>query len=197
MDNGVDNKKSPDIVVIIPARKNSRRLPHKNTLTIGNLTLVERAFFTCKKALGHQADIFVFTDINENNFVRLRGECLLPRSADMAGPMIPLQDSVRYALGLLPKKYKTVIILMPNCPFVEFHDVRQALGRFRMNRSTILRTYDSETGRENGLIIVDYDYFMSKWIDIYASAYMIDGFEIHDRNDYDIAVEMLEQQLED
>ena len=111
-------------------------------------------------------------------------EYVINRPESVSGPEVPLQDTIKWALEQIPRKYDVVVSLMPNCPAIQSIDVEMAINMLRQNNLSIVRTYDA-IGLENGLIAVKYDYLMKHHIDWHTGSLMAYGYEIHTKEEYE------------
>ena len=108
-------------LAIIPARGGSKRLPGKNTKTIGGKTLVQRASEAAVESKCF-TDIMLTTDSNE-----IIGQCkeyenleIHKRSKALSGDKTTVLQVVLNIIESLEKKnntYDTITILLPTVPF--------------------------------------------------------------------------------
>lgn len=183
---------------IICARKDSKRFKNKNIKKISGLTLIERAY---KTLLGAGLnDIVVYTDYELKDIPIVQSGHYAPRRPQDDGTQ-PLQYSVLQAIQwYAPKepsdsndgKYKWIIVLMPNCPGITSSDVFLAVQAANENNFNILRAYTHE-GDENGLQVIDYEYYLTNYLDVYTGSMVTDGFEIHYEEDYEAMKEFIEK----
>ena len=179
------------IIGIVCSRAGSTRLKNKNRLTINNRPLALRAvevLKSCVRDVIHLTDIEEFSKEKESH----------GRPEHLNDGHVPLQDVVlwylrNYVDGV--KNYDTVVLLMPTNPWITPHDVEKAILTYDMSKFTVLRSYNSCTGEENGLYIMDIDYILSNdySYDVHSGAVFCPGIEIHTKKDYNIAKENLEQ----
>jgi len=138
-------------------------------------------------------DVVHLTDIED--FLKEEGS--IERPEHLNDGHVPLQDVVlwylrNYVDGV--KDYNTVVLLMPTNPWITPHDVEKAILTYSMSKFNVLRSYNANTGEENGLYILDIDYALSNdySYDVYTGAVFCPGIEIHTKKDYNIAKESLE-----
>ncbi|MBP7055351.1 MAG: methyltransferase domain-containing protein [Candidatus Omnitrophica bacterium] len=109
-----------NIDAIIPARKGSKRIYHKNTLLIGGKPLIE---YTLEAALSSKSirSTYLFTDDKEliRKYKTNRSVNIISRPERLSQDDTSLKDSVLYAIKALLKKSPADIyaILPPVAPF--------------------------------------------------------------------------------
>ena len=122
------------ILAIIPARKNSKRVPNKNMQLIKNKPLV---YYAISEALKSKkiTDVILTTDSKKilnygKKFKNLNVPFLRP--ARLANDKIDTFPVVKHALFYMEKikriKYDFVILLQPTCPMRKSFDVDSAIN---------------------------------------------------------------------
>lgn len=181
-----------DIIGIVCTRAGSKRLKNKNRLKINDKPLAIRAVEQLT-TLG--IDTVHLTDIEEF----LSREESIERPEHLNDGHVPLQDVVVWYLREYVenvKDYKTVILLMATNPWITYHDIEKAYMTYdSIGHNTILRSYNAQTGKENGLYIFGIDYVLSNdyHYDVHSGCCICQGIEIHNRKDYNIAKKTLEK----
>ena len=187
------------IIGIVCTRAGSKRLKHKNRLTINGIPLGVRAvkeLQKCVENVVHLTDIEDFLSMEES----------IERPSHLNDGHIPLQDVVLWYLRTYVegvKAYKTVILLMATNPWITSHDIDKGLSTFNNNPHAhgfnIIRSYNAQTSEENGLYIFDIDYALSNDYnyDVHTGMVIAPGLEIHNKKEYDIAKKTLETVLAD
>jgi CMP-N-acetylneuraminic acid synthetase len=104
------------IIVIIPARGGSKRLPNKNTILLGDLPLLAHSIQYAKKHTFVDA-IFVSTDDIVIKEIAIKyGANVIDRPKELAGNLEPTSSALKHALEVLPKTIEHVILLQPTNP---------------------------------------------------------------------------------
>jgi len=179
-----------EVVGIVCARAGSKRLKDKNIRKIGSETLTARACRTLSQS--GIKEVYCVTDIAEEDLRLGQGISILSRPEELSIDSVPLQETVLHALKdhKLNERFKYVVVLMPNAPFIHPPALKQAIAMLKNKKMKIVRTYNFE-GEENGLIVADMEYYVKHNIDTYSGAIPMFGFEIHDIADHLRAVEIL------
>ena len=188
MDSGIENILG-EIVGIVCARDGSQRLKDKNSRMIGNETLVSRACRTLYQA--GIKEIYCATNIPKKKARLPVHATYVMRDESQSEASIPLQETVKWVVDghKLQERFKYIATLMPNCPFIMPHIVRNSMELLAKGKK-IVRTYNFD-GDENGLILADLGYYMDNISDVYTGSVHVFGFEIHDIADYARASEIL------
>jgi CMP-N-acetylneuraminic acid synthetase len=118
------------IVGLIPARGGSKRLPGKNLLCVGGVSLLQRAIDT---AIESGLDTCVTTDsdeiaaaANQVSVVRRPAEL-----ADDAAEMVDVALHASEEMGL--ERDDVIVLLQPTSPFRSAETIRRAVGMFSGN----------------------------------------------------------------
>jgi CMP-N,N'-diacetyllegionaminic acid synthase len=126
-----------NILVIIPARKNSKGIPGKNWKSLGGKPLIT---YTIESALEvfSPKDILVSTDSEEvlNVASRYNLNTDFLRPANLALDTTPTIDVVLYELdnlNRLGRVYDAVLLLQPTSPFRPVGFIRQCIEKFEAN----------------------------------------------------------------
>jgi CMP-N-acetylneuraminic acid synthetase len=173
------------IIGVVCARKGSKRLPLKNSMEIGGVSLGERAYDTLDSVCDR---VVMVTDIAK--FLESNMETIY-RPPFISGDHIPLQNTVKWACNKIYGWYSIIVVLMPNCPMITSKHVEKCINLLRNKNLKIVRSYNRQ-GCENGLIVMDSRYFIKHWIDVYAGAIVTKGKEIHTQEDFDEVKEIME-----
>ena len=180
-------KSNKKILGFVAARKGSKRLPLKNSMEIGGVSLAERAYRTLEK---HCDKVYLVTDIA--TFLETDLETIY-RPPFISGDHIPLQNTVKWACHRINGWYDIIVVLMPNCPMISEGQVKSAIDLLKDKGLKVVRSY-GEDGCENGIIVMDSVYFVKHWIDVYAGAIITKGREIHTKEDFEQVREIMENE---
>lgn len=128
------SKEKGKILVVIPARKNSKGIPQKNKIIINNIPLI---FHSVKKAkeIPIIDDICISTDDEEIiSYAKILDVEYIKRSAELCEDDVPLApvlyDAVEIMEERLQKKYNIVMLMQPTSPTVKVETIRNALLNF-------------------------------------------------------------------
>ena len=105
-----------DILVVIPARKGSKRLPGKNTMLLDGKPLIAHSIDYAQKHIAN-ADIVVST--NDSAVVAIADEYkvnVLHRSEALSQDDTPTSAVLQNTLQILDVSYKYVVLLQPTNP---------------------------------------------------------------------------------
>ena len=163
-----------DVIGIVCARANSKRLPNKNILGWKDTTLTLNAVKTLEDAVNI---VFLVTDMD------IAYHNILKRPKYVSMDDTPLQTTVRWALGQINIECDIVAILMPTNPLITPEDITCAINRLKSDNLNIVRSYGMD-GIENGLIVAKHEYLITHDLDTYCGAVDCHGIEIHSIEDY-------------
>ncbi|MEZ0007079.1 CMP-N-acetylneuraminic acid synthetase [Flavobacterium sp. 28YEA47A] len=104
-------------IAIIPARGGSKRLPGKNLMLLGGLSLIAHSILYAKANSNVIDAVFVSTDDSEIKKIALEyGAEVIERPAHLAGDHEPTVTALKHVLQSLETKPETVILLQPTNP---------------------------------------------------------------------------------
>jgi len=120
------------ILTIIPARKNSKRLPGKNVKLFNGLPLIEHTIKLANN-LPNEYDVVVSTDDSTIQQIAEKYERVnfFLRPDELAADESPAIDYVNYTLSLLKDEYEAVLILQPTSPFTLMEDISACVKLFK------------------------------------------------------------------
>lgn len=120
------------ILTIIPARKNSKRLPGKNVKLFNGLPLIEHTIKLANN-LPKDYDVVVSTDDPTIQEIAEKYERInfFLRPDELATDESPAIDYVNYTLSLLKDEYEAVLILQPTSPFTLMEDILACVKLFK------------------------------------------------------------------
>ena len=131
--------KNKKYLIIIPARKNSKRLPDKNLKLIKNKTLVERAIEFGLK-IGKKKNIFLSTDSIKIKEIAQKYKIICPSlrsrklSSDKATTAEVCIDVIKKYEKITNNKIQFVILLQPTSPFRSVGIFKKSLKLFLKNQ---------------------------------------------------------------
>lgn len=130
-----------EILILIPAKAASTRLALKNMKLLGGKPLLQWAIDSAKEAL-LDAEILISSESSEIiQFALSQGVMAQQRPEKLAVDPAGVVDVALYVLDELQnvgKYYKTLIILLPTCPFRSSKDIQQALELFENENAQFL-----------------------------------------------------------
>ncbi len=124
-------------LIVILARKNSKRLKNKNVLKIKNQTLIERCIDFAKRI--PKSKIIVSTDSIRILDIALKKKVLAPwlRPAKLAQDNSSSESATLHALRWCEKKFgkfNSLLLLQPTTPFRSLRVLKNALRQFKKNK---------------------------------------------------------------
>jgi len=127
------------ILIIIPARKGSKRLKKKNILKLGSKSLVQITMEFAKKIKGI-SDIIVSTDDSEVKKIAKKIHVKAPfdRPAFLSGDKASTSATCLHALTYYEKNYQSVdaiLLLQPTSPFRSLKSINSAIKTFKKEKS--------------------------------------------------------------
>lgn len=135
-------------LIVVPARSGSKRLPGKNLMSIGGISLVGRAVITGEKfarLITDESAVLVDTDseVIALEARRYGGETPFLRPAELARATTSTADSVLHAVNrfetLRDVRVNSIVLLQPTSPLRMVEDVMQCWhARQRAGRSSSL-----------------------------------------------------------
>jgi CMP-N,N'-diacetyllegionaminic acid synthase len=130
-----------EILIIIPAKAASTRLKQKNMRLLGGKPLLQWAIDSAKEAQ-LEADILVSSESDEIiQFALSQNTAAQQRPEKLAVDPAGVVDVALHVLGELEttgKHYKTLIILLPTCPFRTAQDIQQAMQLYKQENAQFL-----------------------------------------------------------
>ena len=130
------------ILVIIPARKGSKRLKRKNILKLGNKPLAQITMEFAKKIKGI-FDIIVSTDDIEVKKLakKLKIKAPFDRPAFLSGDKASTSAACLHAINFYEKNYQSIdaiLLLQPTSPFRSFKSIDDAIKIIKKEKSKSL-----------------------------------------------------------
>ena len=126
------------ILVLVTARKNSKRIKNKNIIKIkGNKTLIDYTFSFIKKNLSY-CNTLVSTDSNIIKKSALKHKLICPwlRPKRLSSDETKSIDVIIHAIKWYEKNYhkiNTIILLQPTSPFRKVQDLNNTLNMYVKN----------------------------------------------------------------
>lgn len=117
-----------DLLVFVPARLSSKRVPRKNIQEVGGISLVERVLNVVREC-GLERQTVVSTD--DPSLLPDVGEAtVLPRPPELASDQTTMDELLHGTLGSLPIELsaaQTLLLLQPTSPFRKASTVEKCL----------------------------------------------------------------------
>lgn len=137
-----NNKK---IIAFIPARIGSKRVPHKNLLSVSGKPLFMYSV-DCAKKSSMIDDIFVSSDSEEILEIARKNGCIVNdlRPKKLSDDKARIVDAIIYELSLLKQKYDAIVLLQPTFPLRPENIVDEALIKY-FEKETSLITVTKST----------------------------------------------------
>tara|TARA_Y100001958_G_C21227363_1_gene552810 strand:+ start:676 stop:1326 length:651 start_codon:yes stop_codon:yes gene_type:complete len=127
-----------ELLVIIVARKGSKRLKNKNLILLGSKNLVERSIIFAKKLVGYR-NIILSTDSEKILEIGKKHKILTPwlRPINLSKDSAKSVDVVLHALKWYEKniqKKNYILLLQPTTPFRNLIFFKKALSMIKKNK---------------------------------------------------------------
>lgn len=158
-----------NVLVVIPARAGSKRLPQKNVLPVGGIPMTQRTIQVAKAAGLNEAktepylksQIVVTTDDPQakNIIIVEKVECVC-RPAKLATDSAKSEDAVIHAIEFVDNvfssnKFDTVCVLQATSPCLKPFTLRHALEEYRNKKATALIAVSSNYKPCGAFYIID------------------------------------------
>ena len=115
-------------LIIIPARKNSKRIKHKNLINILNKPLIFWTIRYAKKLDKNKFDIVVTSDCDRIKEICKKEKIFfLNRPKKLSGDFTSMHDVIFHAFKTLRTSYKYIILLQPTSPLRESNLVKSSI----------------------------------------------------------------------
>jgi len=145
----IDN---PKVLVVIPARGGSKRLPGKNIKLLAGKPLIAYAI---RAALGTDLvdEVIVSTDDKKIAEVAKRCGARVPflRPAELAADTALVMDVVDHAVCFLERTdnrhYKIVVLVQPTSPLVQPSDIDRAIAQLTLSKAEVCASVSEITDR--------------------------------------------------
>jgi len=160
-------KKNLKILIIIPARKNSKRLKNKNLLKINNKSLIQRTIDEAKKIVPNK-NILVSTDSKIILKIAKKNKILAPwlRPKKLSADEISSESVAIHALNWFEKKIEKVnclLLLQPTSPFRKTSSILNGLRLFSYNKNySILSLRKINFSKRNFFLFNKKNFLVSK-----------------------------------
>lgn len=126
------NNLKPTILIVIPARGDSKGIPRKNIRSMNGRPLISYAILTAKKSI-YQVDIVVSSDDAEINSIAQKYEVqtinrnkALAQDATTLDPVI--YDAYQQAQSINNKSYDLIVTMQPTSPLLNTSSLDNAIG---------------------------------------------------------------------
>lgn len=150
-------------LIIIPARKGSKRIKNKNLIKILNKPLITWTINYAKKIKKKNYDIVVTSDCEKIKKICKKEKIFfLNRPKKISGDYTPIQEVIFHAVNILNQDYKYIILLQTTSPLRNLDLVNKSIKILDNNKKfdslTHLAKDSSFTGKVvNNRWIPDYD----------------------------------------
>ncbi|WP_100611969.1 acylneuraminate cytidylyltransferase family protein [Confluentibacter lentus] len=127
-------------IAIIPARGNSKRLPHKNIKLLAGIPLLVHSINYAKQHDFIDA-IYVTTDSNDiKNIALQHGVLVIDRPHELSGDLEPTVTALKHVLESINDEVENVILLQPTNPLRPKHLLAEAFELFKEKKYDSLFT---------------------------------------------------------
>lgn len=150
-----------NVLIHIPARAGSRRLPGKNLRTVGGKALVSRAAEVAADFAYADPDTNVIVDTDSQEIATAAldhgAHAWLPRPEDVAGDRVTSAETIISALDRLGMSENPVVILLqPTSPLRTKDDVQACWNVFRTGTAQSVVSVTRGTSVPNGAVYIIY-----------------------------------------
>ncbi|SMF79609.1 acylneuraminate cytidylyltransferase family protein [Candidatus Pelagibacter sp. HIMB1321] len=115
-------------LIIIPARKNSKRIKNKNLIKVLKKPLIFWTIKFAKKFSKDQFDVVVSSDSNKIQKICTQENIFfLKRPKKISGDNSSMHEVIHYVISQLETKYKYIILLQPTSPLRNFKLVHESI----------------------------------------------------------------------
>ena len=130
-------------IAVIPARGNSKRLPNKNIMLLGDLPLLAHSI-NYAKSHDFIDTIYVTTDSEEiKNIAIEHGALVIVRPKELAGDKEPTVSALKHVLENINTNVENVVLLQPTNPLRPKHLLKDSFQLFNKNKYDSLFTVTS------------------------------------------------------
>lgn len=158
------------MIAIIPAKKNSKRLPNKNIKQINGKPLI---WYTIKSALNSKniSKTIVSTDCKKiaKMSIKFGAEVPFLRPKNLANSKTPTIKVCKHALNFFKKKekrnYKEIIVLQPTSPLRTSQDIDNCIKIFKKKKADLVASFSEAKPKQWYKELMKdgkFDQFMSK-----------------------------------
>lgn len=183
-------KSAGHTVVVIPARKNSKRLKNKNKTLLWGEPLIS---WSIKAAMNAEYVDAVFVSSDCHTILEIAkglGASVIKRPASLSLNSIPKQKVIEHAIKYLEKKKslkaKVVVSLQPNSPEVTSQDINNCIELLVKNKNNEVMSVD-ENGKQNAAIrVMKYETVFDKKLSTYFQVYTKNIIDVHTYQDIQI-----------
>lgn len=128
-------------IAIIPARGGSKRLPHKNTLLLGNYPLLVHSILFAQANSEIIDEIYVSTDDTTIKEIAIQfGAKVIDRPEAISGDFEPTVSALKHVLDSIEEQIENVILLQPTNPLRPKNLLKECFAKFKETNSDSLFT---------------------------------------------------------
>lgn len=128
-------------IAIIPARRDSKRLPNKNTKILGGIPLIAHSILFAKENREIIDEIYVSTNDIEVKKIALKYDVnVIDRPDDLCGDVEPTVTALKHVLESIDEEVENVILLQPTNPLRPINLILEAFEIYKKNKYDSLFT---------------------------------------------------------
>ena len=128
-------------IAIIPARRDSKRLPNKNTKILGGIPLIAHSILFAKENREIIDEIYVSTNDIEVKKIALKYDVnVIDRPDDLCGDFEPTVTALKHVLESIDEEVENVILLQPTNPLRPINLILEAIEIYKKNKYDSLFT---------------------------------------------------------
>ena len=174
------------ILVVIPAKGDSKRLPKKNLYVVKGKPMIYWAIKACKDSK-YNLDIWVNTDSKEVEKVAFKyGVNVHKRSKNLLNPETFKMEIIRDTLiRVTNKKYNPdlVISLQANSPEITGKDIDGAIDMLLKHKLNEVFSVDDNMVQNGAIRVMKNTYAFQKDLSTYCGVYVCNLVDIHYKED--------------
>ena len=153
-------------IVVIPARKNSKRLPGKNLLLVAGVPLVTHSIRYAKLNKDLFKEIIVSTDDPKIKKIALEeGVVVVERPSHLSTDISSTVSALKHVLEVIHDKIENVFLLQPTNPLRPKSLLKEAYKKFNQDRfdslMTVTRSY-KKLGKIENERFIPFNYFQGQ-----------------------------------
>ncbi|MAZ28821.1 MAG: acylneuraminate cytidylyltransferase [Cytophagaceae bacterium] len=128
-----------DILIIIPARANSQRLPGKNMKLLGGIPLIAHSINYAQEC-GFENIVVTSNDIDVLAYAKNNQIKAIERPDVLAGNEEPVITALQHAIDQIKQEFKAIVLLQPTNPLRPKNLLAEAIEIFEKQNSDSLMT---------------------------------------------------------
>ena len=169
-----------DIVAIIPARLNSKRLKNKNIRKIWGKPMIYWAINECKKSI-YIRDVYVSSEDNKILEIAKKFNVkTIKRPKYLSGDKVFKIDVIRNAVRtIIPRRPQIIVIVQANSPDVSFVDIDRCIAKLINNNLNEVMSVDNQLNQNAAIRVVKYNSLFQESLSVHFGVVKTNIADIH------------------